>query len=161
MNNAVGVSPVQPMLDKGIPVCLGNDGFSNSMWEEWKAAYLVHKLNSGDPQSMNGYKVVDMAIYNNAALANDLFKLELGVLKPGAAADIIFVAYDAPTALTSANLPWHILFGFRDGMVTTTIVGGKILMKDRVLLTLDEAGIAARSREVSARVWERYSSLFH
>ena len=160
MNNAVGVSPVEKMLEKGIKVCLGNDGFSNSMWEEWKAAYFVHKLNTGDPRRMGGYTITDVAVNNNAALARDLFSMEIGALKPGAAADIIFVEYEAPTPLTSDNLPWHILFGFRDGMVTTTIVAGKILMQDRQLLTLDEKEIAANSRNLSAQVWKRYAERF-
>lgn len=160
MNNAVGVSPVEKMLNKGIKVCLGNDGFSNTMWEEWKAAYLVHKLQSGDPRSMGGYTVTDMAIYNNAALANDLFPVEVGILKTGAAADLMFVDYEPPTPLTEGNLPWHILFGFRDSMVTTTIVGGKVLMKDRQLITLDEKEIAVKAREFATQVWNRYSEKF-
>ena len=160
MNNAVGVSPVEQMLNKGIKVCLGNDGFSNAMWDEWQAAYLVHKLHTGDPRRMNGYTVTDMAIYNNAALANNIFPLEVGSLKTGAAADLIFVDYDPPTPLDHGNLPWHILFGFRDGMVTNTIVGGKFLMKDRQLLTLNEKEIAAKSRELATKVWKRYSEKF-
>jgi putative selenium metabolism protein SsnA len=160
MNNAVGVSPVEKMLEKGVKVCLGNDGFSNAMWEEWKAAYLVHKLNHGDPRRMGGYTVVDMAIHNNSALAKDLFHTDLGVLKTGAAADIIFVDYDPPTPMSSGNLPWHILFGFRDSMVTTTIVNGQVLMRNRQLTTLDEKSIAAKSREFSEKVWKRYNEKF-
>ena len=160
MNNAVGVSPVEQMLSKGIKVCLGNDGFSNGMWDEWKAAYLVHKLNTADPRSMGGYTITDMAVYNNAALANDLFPVELGVIKIGAAADLIFVDYEAPTPMNSGNLPWHILFGFQNSMITTTIVNGKVLMLDRQLITLDERAIAAKSRELSAKVWERYFARF-
>jgi putative selenium metabolism protein SsnA len=160
MNNAVGVSPVEEMLRKGIKVCLGNDGFSNAMWDEWKTAYLVHKLHHGDPRSMGAYTVTDMAIYNNAALANDLFPIEIGVIKPGAAADLMFVDYSPPTPLSEGNLPWHILFGFRDSMVTSTIVGGKFLMKDRQLLTLDEKEIAAKSRELASQVWKRYAEKF-
>jgi hypothetical protein len=56
----------------------------------------------------------------------------------GAAADIIFVDYQAPTPLTADNLPWHIIFGFESSMVTTTMVNGRLLMQDRKLLTLDE-----------------------
>jgi cytosine/adenosine deaminase-related metal-dependent hydrolase len=160
MNNAVGVSPVEKMMEMGVKVCLGNDGFSNAMWEEWKAAYLVHKLNNGDPRHMGGYSVVDMAINNNTALANDLFHTDLGVLKSGAAADIIFVDYDPPTPMSSGNLPWHILFGFRDSMVTTTIVNGQVLMRNRQLTTLDEKAIAAKSRELSEKVWKRYNEKF-
>lgn len=160
MNNAVGVSPVEHMLEKGIKVCLGNDGFSNAMWAEWNAAYLLHKLNSGDPRRMGGNTVTEMAIYNNAALAKTFFADEVGILKPGAAADLIFVDYNPPTPLSEGNLPWHILFGFRDSLVTTTIVAGKILMQDRQLLTLDEKEVAAKARELSAKTWQRYEAKF-
>jgi cytosine/adenosine deaminase-related metal-dependent hydrolase len=131
------------------------------MWEEWKAAYLVHKVWNRDPRRMNGYDVTQLAIYNNAALANVFFPdASLGQITPGAFADLIFVDYHPPTPLTAGNLPWHILFGFQQSMVTTTIVGGKILMKDRELLTLDEAEIAARAKELASKVWDRYEEKF-
>ena len=57
------------------------------------------------------------------------------------------------------NLPWHLIFGFEASMVTTTIVAGKVLMRDRELLTLDEAEITARSRELAAQVWQRFETL--
>jgi len=161
MNNAVGVAPVESMLRMGVRICLGNDGFSNAMWEEWKAAYLVHKVWHRDPRRMNGYDVAQMAIYNNAALANTFFPTApLGEITPNAFADLIFVEYYPPTPLTVENLPWHILFGFQQSMVTTTIVGGKVLMKNRQLLTVDEAEIAAQARQLAAKVWKRYEEKF-
>ncbi len=161
MNNAVGVAPVESMMRAGVPVCLGNDGFSNAMWEEWKAAYLVHKVWDRDPRSMSGTAVVEMAIYHNAALASLFFPTApIGQIIPGAAADLIFVDYEAPTQLTTDNLAWHILFGFQPGMITTTIAGGKLLMKDHELLTLDEKKIAARARELAPKVWKRYQEKF-
>jgi putative selenium metabolism protein SsnA len=157
MNNGVGVAPIESMMRAGIQVCLGNDGFSNAMWEEWKAAYLLHKVHHRDPRRMGGYDVAQMAIYNNAALANVFFPAApIGQLIPGAFADIIFVDYPPNTPLTDGNLPWHIIFGFQQSMVTTTIVAGKVLMKDRELLTLDEREIAAKAREIAPKVWERY-----
>jgi len=160
MNNAVGVAPVESLLRAGVKVCLGNDGFSNTMWDEWNAAYLLHKTGHGDPRQMSAYTVTEMAIYNNAALAGMFFGEEMGILAPGAAADLIFVDYNAPTPMTTENLPWHMLFGFRNGMVTTTIVDGEFLMKERQLLTLDEKEIAARARELAAQVWKRYEDKF-
>jgi len=157
MNNGVGVAQIESMLRTGIKVCLGNDGFSNAMWEEWKAAYLLHKVHHRDPRRMGGYDVAQMAIYNNAALTNVFFpSATIGQLIPGAFADIIFVDYHPNTPLTPGNLPWHILFGFQQSMVTTTIVAGKVLMKDRELLTLDEKEISAKAREIAPKVWERY-----
>jgi cytosine/adenosine deaminase-related metal-dependent hydrolase len=160
MNNAVGAADVEGMLRLGIPVCLGNDGFSNNMWAEWKTAYLLHKLAHRDPRRMNGLDVVQMAIHNNAALARIFWPdLPIGTLEIGAAADIVFVDYHATTPLSAGNLPWHILFGFESSLVTTTIVAGKILMQDRQLLTLDEAEIMARSRELATAVWQRFNNM--
>jgi len=157
MNNGVGVAQIESMLRAGIKVCLGNDGFSNTMWEEWKTVYLLHKVHHRDPRRMDGYDVAQMAIYNNAALANVFFPdAPIGQLIPGAYADLIFVDYHPNTPLTSGNLPWHIIFGFQQSMITTTIVGGKVLMKDRKLLTLDEKEIGAKAREIAPKVWERY-----
>jgi len=156
MNNAVGAADVEGLLRLGVKVCLGNDGFSNAMWEEWKTAYLLHKVAHRDPRRAGGYTIAEMAVTNNAALANVFFpQAPLGVLAPGAFADLIFVDYHPTTPLTAGNLPWHILFGFESSMVTTTICGGKVLMKDRQLLFLDEAEITAKSRELAKKVWER------
>jgi len=157
MNNGVGVAQIESMLRMGVKVCLGNDGFSNAMWEEWKAAYLLHKIYHRDPRRMGGYDVQQMAIYNNAALANVFFpSAPIGQLTEGAFADIIFVDYHPNTPMIAGNLPWHILFGVQQSMVTTTIVAGNVLMKDRELLTLDEAEISAKARELAPSVWERY-----
>ena len=156
MNNAVGAADVESLLRLGVKVALGNDGFSNAMWDEWKAAYLSHKAAHRDPRRMSGTTVAEMAIVNNAALANVFFpQAPLGVLAPGAFADIIFVDYHPTTPMSAGNLPWHILFGFESSMVTTTICAGKVLMKDRQLLCLDESEITARSRALASKVWER------
>ncbi len=160
MNNAVGAADIEGMLRLGIPVCLGNDGFSNNMWAEWKTAYLLHKVAHRDPRRANGMDIVQTAVYNNAALAEMFWPDQpMGKLVKGAAADIIFVDYHPTTPLSAGNLPWHIIFGFESSLVTTTIVAGKVLMRDRQLLTLDEAEITARSRELAAKVWERYAAM--
>ena len=157
MNNAVGVAPVEAMLRSEVRVGLGNDGFTNAMWEEWKAAYLIHKAWHRDPLCVSGSDVVQMAVYNNAALAGVFFPdASVGQITPGASADLIFMDYHPFTPLTADNLPWHIIFGFHESMVTTTIVNGKILMKNRQLLTLDEEAVTAKALELASKVWERY-----
>ncbi len=157
MNNAVGVAEVEEMLRAGVNVCLGNDGFSNAMWEEWKAAYLVHKVWRRDPRRMSGGDIIEMAVHNNSDLASRFFpSAPVGVIEPGAHADLIFVDYHPTTPLSSDNLPWHMLFGYHESMVTTTIVAGNVLMHERELLTLDEAEITARSRALAPAVWDRY-----
>jgi len=157
MNNAVGIPRIEEMLRMGIPVCIGTDGFSSTMWEEWKTTYLVHKLWNRDPRRMNGTDVIKMGVYNNASLAQVFFpEAPIGILTPGAFADLIFVDYHPYTPLTTGNLPWQILFGFNESMVTTTIVAGKILMRNRELLTLDEEKITADAMALAPRVWEKY-----
>lgn len=156
MNNAVGVAPVEQMLRSGVRVSLGNDGFSNQMFAEMKAAYLVHKLAQRDPRAMSGDLVMQLAYANNAALAGTFWPgLVVGELTPGAAADLVFLDYHSTTPLTAGNLPWHIIFGFEASMITATVCAGRILMRDRRLLTLDEEAITARSRQLAAHLWQR------
>ena len=160
MNNAVGVAPIEDMLDAGVRVGLGNDGFSNTMWQEWKAAYLLHKSEHRDPRRMGGYTVRQIAVENNASLMTEIFDgLRIGEISQGAAADLIFVDYKPFTPMTADNLPWHILFGFQDSMVTATIVAGRPLMVGGVLLTLDENEITAKAMEASKATWAHFESI--
>ena len=159
MNNGVGVAPVESLLRAGINVGIGTDGFSHTMWEEWKTAYLLHKAWNRDPRRFSGLDAVQLGIHNNAALANKFFpKATLGRVSPGAFADLIFVDYHPHTPLTEGNLPWQIIFGFHESMVTTTIVAGEILMYDRKLLTLDEEAITSNARQRAPEVWARYQT---
>ncbi|MDI6693795.1 MAG: putative aminohydrolase SsnA [Anaerolineales bacterium] len=161
MNNGVGTADVESLMRLGVNVCLGTDGFSHTMWEEWKSAYLLHKVMRRDPRRMNGADVVKMGVYHNARLAGRFFPdAPLGVLTPGAYADLIFVDYHPHTPLTAGNLPWQIIFGFHESMVTSTMVAGKFLMRERQLLTLDEVEIAAQARQQAPAVWERYYRQF-
>lgn len=161
MNNGVGVAYVESLTRAGVPVCLGTDGFSHTMWEEWKTAYLLHKAWNRDPRRMNGMDVAEIGVYNNAALAGLFFpNAPLGVLSPGAHADLIFVDYHPYTPLSADNLPWHIIFGFHESMVTTTIVAGQVLMKDRKLLTVDVEEISQRALRLAPAVWKRFTEQF-
>jgi len=161
MNNGVGVAPVESLMRAGIKLCLGNDGFSNSMWAEWKTAYLLQKIWNHDPRTFSGVDVAQMAIYNNASLVNVFFPMApIGAITPGAMADIIFVDYLSPTPLNTGNLPWHILFGFHESMVTTTIVAGKILMNNRQLTNIDEKEVTSIAKNLAIQVWKRYETNF-
>jgi len=155
MNNAVGVANVLTMLEKGIPVALGTDGMTLDMFKESSVNYLLHKLANKDPRVMGG-ETVQMLFDNNSKLANKFFPKPLGELSPGAFADIILVDYKPPTPMNTGNFPWHMQFGMSGADVDTTIVGGKVIMKGRKLLTIDEEEITRRSRELAPAVWERF-----
>lgn len=160
MNNAVGIGNMESMMRAGVKVCLGNDGFSNTMWDEWKTTYLVHKLVNLDPRRMGGYDVVEMGIYQNSALATQQFGLPIGSITPGSQADLIFVDYHPFTEMTAGNLPWHILFGMHHSMVTMTMVAGRVLMKNRELVNLDEDKIFQKAFSNHKDVWEKYKKQF-
>ena len=147
MNNAVGMADIESYLRMGIPVSIGNDGFSFTMWDELRTCYLAHKLWKRDPRTMPGDLVIQMGIYNNARMTSHFFGDNIGEISVGAKADLILVDYLPYTALDTGNIPWHILFGFRDSMVTMTMVDGKILMKDRQLLNINEGKCGFRSKK--------------
>jgi cytosine/adenosine deaminase-related metal-dependent hydrolase len=156
MNNAVGVAPVERMMEAGVNVGLGNDGFSNQMFAEMKTAYFVHKLDQRNPQAMQGGQVMQLAYRNNSELAKVFWPdQQLGELSEGAIADLVFIDYHPTTPLSADNLPWHLLFGVEASMITSTVCAGEVLMRDRELLTLDEEAITARSRELAAEAWGR------
>ncbi|MBN1659916.1 MAG: putative aminohydrolase SsnA [Anaerolineae bacterium] len=158
MNNAVGTADLPWMLHIGIPVGMGNDGFTNNMFVEAHVAYLAHKQATGDPRTLPADQVVDMLWKHNAAIARTYLPglgAEWGTLAQGAPADIIVVDYDPPTPLNAGNFPWHMIFGIDGTSVDTTIVGGQVLMRERRLLTLDEEAIMARAREFASKLWQR------
>lgn len=161
MNNAVGASPVESMLGKNMPVCLGNDGFTFDMWTEWKMAYYLHKVMNRDPRRMNAYDVVEMGIYNNGNLAGQAFGFDdkFGKVVIGAPADLILVDYKPFTDLNAGNIPWHIIFGMSERLITTTIADGVVLMKDRKLTQIDEEAICAHALEICPEVWKKAAAL--
>ena len=160
MNNGVGALDWDRMIDQSVRLALGNDGFSNNMFAEWKTAYLLHKVVNRDPREANGADVIRVATSGNARLLENYFPFHhFGEIEIGAVADCILVDYKPFTPLMGGNAPWHVLFGFESSMVTGTIVGGEVLMKDRQLLTIDENEVVAFASELAPKVWERYNQL--
>ena len=99
-----------------------------------------------------------MAFKNNSKIASKYLKKEVGILKEGAYADLIVVDYNPLTVMNENNLFGHIFFGMTGRSVDTTIINGKVVMKDRKILTVDEDKILSKSREVSAKLWDRLNS---
>lgn len=155
MGNAVGCAPVLRMLGQGVRVGMGTDGFTTDMFEGIKVANVLHKFHQADP-SAAWAEVPQMIFGNNPAILSGFFPGKLGVLEPGAYADLLIVDYDPPTPLDEMNYYGHVLFGFSGGQVETTIVNGKVLMLNRVLQTVDEKAVRARARVLARKLWERF-----
>ena len=157
MGNAVGIPPCMEMMKRGILLGLGTDGYTNDMFESEKVANIIHKHTLCDPSAAWG-EVPQMLFVNNAKIAKRSFKTPIGVLEPGAAADIIIVDYDPLTPMDADNYNSHILFGMSGRLVATTIINGDVKMKDRKLINIDNAEIMAKCRERAADLAKRINS---
>jgi len=154
MNNAVGVTPLLTLLKKGALVGLGTDGMASDMLAQMRCAYLLHRLANHDPR-VAFVEAPQLLLRNNAEIAHRQFGLHLGEIAEGHAADLAILDYWPPTPLTSDNFLGHLIFGLVDAVVDTTVCRGKVLMKDKKILSLDEERISARSRELTPGVWKR------
>lgn len=151
MGNACGCPPTMEIFKKGILTGLGTDGYTHDMYESFKVANVLHKHSLCDANAA-WTEVPAMLFEGNAKIANRYFKTPLGVLKEGAAADVVVVKYDPLTPLTKDNINGHLLFGVNGAMTQTTICSGKVLMKDRELTVIDEAKAMADCRQAAAEL---------
>ena len=152
MSNAVGVCPVLPLSREGILLGLGTDAWTNDMIESLKAALCVQRLNACLP-NVAWCEVTGMLFKNNAKIGAKYFPDELGVLKAGAAADIIVMDYKPFTPFSDENIDGHMIFGMTGRQCQTTIAAGKLLMKDRELVGIDEEAENAHILEASKKLW--------
>ena len=152
MGNAVGTCPVLPLYKNGILLGLGTDAYTNDMLESIKVALIAQKQNACLP-NVGWCEVTDMLFKNNAKIGAKYFPDELGVLKAGAAADVIVMDYKPFTPFSDANIDGHILFGMTGRQCQTTIANGKLLMKDRELVGIDEEAENAHILEQSEKLW--------
>lgn len=151
MGNACGCPPTMAIFHNGVLTGLGTDGYTHDMTESFKVANVLHKHHLCDANAAWG-EVPEMLFTNNAAIANRYFKKPLGILKEGAAADVIVTDYDPLTPMHANNINGHILFGMTGRSVVTTIANGKVLMKDRILTTVDEAKVMADCRQAASEL---------
>lgn len=152
MANAVGCPNVLKMLEKGILVGLGTDGYTNDMLESVKVANLLQKHNSKDPN--RGFLEASQLLFgNNAKIASKLFEVSVGVLKKGAVADVIIVDYTPYTPMNEDNVDGHILFGMSGALTDTTIINGKIRMKNRKILIEKNKKMLEECEKASEELW--------
>jgi putative selenium metabolism protein SsnA len=154
MNNAVGVTKLLKLLEKGVLVGLGTDGMSSDMLSQMRCAYLLHRLDNLDPR-VAFLEAPQLLLWNNAEIAERQFGLSLGEIAVGGPADLAVIDYYPPTPLSENNFLGHLIFGLVDATVDTTVCKGKILMRGKEFLAMDEERIAARSRELAPKMWKR------
>ena len=155
LNNAVGIANVVELARRGVRVGLGTDAMTVAMLEELRVGLWAQHLRQDHPSCGFG-ELTDALFVRNPELATQLWGTSLGTLAEGAAADVILVDYDPPTPLDDGSALGHLVFGISQATVDTTICGGRILMEGkRLQLDLDEAALAAHSRELARQLWAR------
>ena len=152
MGNAVGCAPVLKMMAKGIHVCMGTDAYTHDMLESLKVFLTIQRHNAGLP-NVGWCEGTTMLFQNNARMMAQYCRKPLGVLKPGAAADVIVMDYKPFTPLSAENIDGHMLFGMMGRNCRTTIINGKVLYKDREFVSIDEDAINAWVLEQSRKLW--------
>ncbi|HEY8618845.1 MAG TPA: putative aminohydrolase SsnA [Dermatophilaceae bacterium] len=152
MGNAVGVASVVDMLARGLRVGLGTDAYTADILASAQVAKILQSDHLADPTVGFG-QALQMAFINNPKICAKFFRKDLGVLKAGAYADLITLAYRPFTPLGAESVGGHILFGMSGSQVNDTMVNGAWVMRDRDIITVDEAAIFARSTERAPRIW--------
>jgi len=152
---ASGVAPVIEERAAGIAVGLGTDGPAGSnndldLMEEMDLAAKLQKVTKMDPRALGAKAVVEMATIEGArALHMDK---EIGSLETGKKADIIVIGLDAPNAVPMYDVYSQLAYALKGSDVETVIIGGRTVMRDRKLLTLDEPAILAKAREYKTKI---------
>ncbi len=154
MGNAVGAPDVLKLYNEGILLGLGTDGYTSDMLESYKAANCLVKHRCGLP-NQGWVEIPTMLFDNNRLMAQKFIDAEVGILKEGAAADVIVMDYVPPTTLNEGNLNGHLLFGANGMNVITTISNGVVRMQDRQLVGMNKEEILGQVRTVANGLWKR------
>ena len=154
MKLASGTAPVPAMRTARLAVGLGTDGAASNndldMFEAMRQTAFLHKLQSGDPRTMPAKTVLEMATIEGARALG--LEKTIGSLAAGKRADLIVVSMGAARQTPMYDPISHLVYTTRGDDVRTTIVNGKILMRDRKMLTLDERAVLADARKQAAAV---------
>lgn len=154
MKLASGVAPVPQYLKAGVAVGLGTDGAASNndlnMWEEMDTAAKLHKVFTLDPRVISAQEALEMATIGGARALH--LERQVGSLEEGKRADLIVVDTDELNQTPSYNVYSDLVYATKAADVRTVVVEGRVLMRDRRLLTLDEEAIKREARLWRERV---------
>ena len=154
MKLASGVAPVPRMLDEGILLGLGTDGAASNndlnMWEEMDTAAKLHKVFSGDPKVISAQQAFELATIRGAAALH--LEKEIGSLEKGKRADIVILERDALNQIPLYNVYSDLVYATKASDVETVIINGRLVMRNRRLLTLNETAIKNGARIFRDRI---------
>ena len=154
MKLASGTAPVPQMLKENLPVGLGTDGAASNndlnLWEEMDTAAKLHKLISNDPKVVTAEEAFEMATIRGARALH--LDKEIGSIEKGKRADLVIVDLDDLNQTPWYNIYSDLVYATKADDVRTVIIEGRVVMRDRRLLTLNEETIKADARRYRERV---------
>lgn len=155
MKLASGVAPVPRMLRKGIKVALGTDGCASNndldLFREMDAAAKLHKVFSRDPTEMDAATVMRMATVMGAQVLG--LGPKVGSLEPGKMADLFLLDLRKPHLTPMYNVFSHLVYAARASDVKTVLVGGRVVVEDRRLVTCSLDSILEKVGEIATEIW--------
>ncbi|MGA3092298.1 MAG: amidohydrolase [Terriglobales bacterium] len=152
---ASGVAPVPEMRTAGIAVGLGTDGPAGSnndldVMEEIDLAAKLAKISKMSPLALNALAVVEMATIEGARALH--MEKQIGSLEPGKKADLVLISLDEPNAVPMYDVYAQIAYSLKASDVETVMIGGRLVLRDHQLLTVDEPAALAKAREYKKSV---------
>jgi 5-methylthioadenosine/S-adenosylhomocysteine deaminase len=154
MKTAAGLMPAAELLAAGVAVGIGTDGAASNnnqdMFEEMDLAAKEQKFARMDPKALSAVQVVEMATIAGARALH--LERQVGSLEVGKKADFIVVDTSGAHATPMYDVYSAIVYALKSSDVRTTVVGGKVLMDDRRMLTLDEPAILAKATEYAKQI---------
>lgn len=152
MNNHVGYNEALPYYNN---VALGTDGIGSDMVTETLCAFYKHR-DAGGPLYMNHF--ISM-LWNGNEILNRYFpETKFGQIAPGYIADITFWDYEPPTPLIPENVMGHMAFGLSPAYISGTMIGGKLIMKNRAI-QLDTTALVQETQNQAQRLWKAMEAL--
>ena len=154
MKIASGIAPISDMLKAGVRVGLGTDGAASNndldLWEEMRLAAFLQKVEQMDPEVLSAGTVLNMATIGGATAIG--LGDSIGSLEVGKRADLIQVAFDDVHHVPTYDVISHLVYVNDEQDVASVIVDGKVLMKERELLTIDTERVAEEARALAAKI---------
>ncbi len=154
MKLASGTAPVPQYLAAGVALGLGTDGAASNndldMFEAMRTASFLQKLATKDPRAVGAKVVLEMATVGGARALG--MERRIGSLEPGKRADVIVVNMSTPRQTPMYDPVSHLVYATRGTDVLATIVNGRVLMRGRKVLTLDEDAVVNEARMLAERV---------
>lgn len=155
-----GIAPLSSFLNAKVTVGLGSDSPATNncidMFQEMKLACLLQRATQCNPSVIKAEDVLKMATINGAKILG--MENEIGSIEAGKKADIIIINFQKPHFYPKTNIIPHLVYSARASDVDTSIIDGRVVMRKRRVLTMNEAELLEKAQEVYENMVERKQS---